>query len=88
MCSPLSFIHIVLITGTYLVEFVLALTMIKDSSSAEIVFRCLVIPPDIPPEQQSSVVFDNIPEEEAITSQCMPDSPLDEPGHRLICDFQ
>jgi hypothetical protein len=62
--------------------------MIKDNTSLELVFRCLVMPPDIPSlEQQPSDVFDDAHKKETVKSRCALDSHFDELEHHLMCGF-
>jgi hypothetical protein len=74
--------------GIFLVEFVRPLTMIKDNTFLELVFRCLVIPPDIPPpERQSSDVFDDAHKIKTVKNRCTLDSHFDELRHHLMRGF-
>jgi hypothetical protein len=57
------------IVPTCLVEHIRALNKTTDGPPLELVFHCVVIPPDIPPER-SSGLFEDAAEEEALEQEC------------------
>jgi hypothetical protein len=78
--------YIAPIIGTFLAEFVQALTKTIDCPPLLFVFSCVVIPPDIPPAQSSDSFEDPI-EEEAFDHQCIPEYHFNENRALLICSF-